>query len=298
LDERIGQLFMITIDPRPAYRQKVLKYIKEQKIGGILFSKGTLDDEANSINSYQKAGRTPLFISFDGEWGLAMRLGNTPLFPRNMMLGAIQDNRFLRLYGEEVGREMNELGVQINFAPDLDVNVNPNNPVIGNRSFGENRQLVVDKGIAYSKGLESKRVIAVAKHFPGHGDTSEDSHESLPLITHNRTRLNEVELYPFRQYIHEGFSGVMTGHLSVPALDSISGLPTSLSPEIVYGLLQKELGFNGLAFTDALAMKGAAGGKLNVCVQAILAGNDIFLNPENTVAGFAAVKEAIKEGSP
>jgi beta-glucosidase-like glycosyl hydrolase/CubicO group peptidase (beta-lactamase class C family) len=295
-DERIGQLFMITTDPRPAYRDKMLKYIKEQHIGGILFSKGTLSDEAASINIYQEAARIPLFISFDGEWGLAMRLENTPLFPRNMMLGAVQNNELIRLYGKEVGRELNELGVHINFAPDLDVNINPANPVIGNRSFGEQQQLIVEKGTAYSKGLESRNIIAVGKHFPGHGDTADDSHKSLPVINHDRNRLNEVELYPFVKYIQEGFAGIMTAHLSVPALDNLSGLPTSLSPDVVSGLLQKELGFNGLVFTDALAMKGASGTKQNVCVQAILAGNDILLNPSNPAAGYDAVKKAINEG--
>lgn len=297
MDERIGQLFMITVNPHSAYQTKTLKYIKDLHIGGILFSKGKLNDEASSINMYQKASRIPLFIAFDGEWGLAMRLEDTPLFPRNMMIGAIQNNDLIRLYGKEVGRELNELGVQINFAPDLDVNSNPDNPVIGNRSYGERQQLVAEKGIAYSKGLESKKIIAVGKHFPGHGDTSDDSHVSLPLINHDLVRLEKIELYPFVQYIREGFAGVMTAHLSVPALDNVSKLPTSLSPEIVAGLLHKTIGFKGLTFTDALAMKGASGTKQNVCVQAILAGNDVLLNPENPVAGFDAVKTAIKNGT-
>jgi beta-glucosidase-like glycosyl hydrolase/CubicO group peptidase (beta-lactamase class C family) len=295
-DERIGQLFMITTDPRPAYRTKVLKYIKDLHIGGILFSKGTLENQVAGINTYQQSSRIPLFISFDGEWGLAMRLEDTPLFPRNMMLGAIQDNYLIRLYGEEVGRELNELGVQINFAPTLDVNSNPDNPVIGTRSYGERQQLVVEKGIAYSKGLEYRNVLAVGKHFPGHGDTSDDSHLRLPLINHTRDRLNEVELYPFTRHIREGFAGIMTAHLSVPALDTISALPASLSPEVVSGLLQKELGFKGLVFTDALAMNGASGTKQNVCLQALLAGNDILLNPVNPAAGFAAIKKAVQDG--
>ena len=296
LDERIGQLFMIVADPRSSSHKTVLKNIETQKIGGILFSKGKLDDQAKSINTYQKASRIPLLISFDGEWGLAMRLEGTPLFPRNRMLGAIQDDELIRLYGEEVGRECNELGVHINFAPVLDVNVNPANPVIGDRSFGESQQLVSQKGIAYSKGLESTGVIAVGKHFPGHGDTSEDSHKTLPKINHNKTRLDEIELYPFVNYIQRGFAGVMTGHLSVPALDSISKLPTSLSPEIVTELLQKELGFTGLTFTDALVMGGASSGKHSICVQALLAGNDVLLSPAQPGTEFLAVKKAIKDG--
>jgi beta-glucosidase-like glycosyl hydrolase len=223
-------------------------------------------------------------------------LKNTPLFPWNMMLGAVQDNELIRLYGEEVGRECNELGVHINFAPVLDVNVNAKNPVIGSRSYGENQQSVAAKGIAYSRGLESRKVIAVGKHFPGHGDTADDSHVSLPKIPHDRSRLDQVELYPFKEYIRSGFSGVMTGHLSVPALDNVSKLPTSLSPVIISQLLQGELGFTGLTFTDALVMKGADSGNRSVCVQALLAGNDVLLSPGKPATEFAAVKKAVEDG--
>ncbi|GHV22577.1 hypothetical protein FACS189428_4870 [Clostridia bacterium] len=159
-----------------------------------------------SIHLNQKNSRISLFISFDGEWGLAMRLNDTPRFPKNRMLGAIQDNEWMRLYGEEMGRECKELGIQINFAPVLDVNVNPDNPVIGARSFGENQQLVTEKGLAYSLGLEKMQVMAVGKHFPGHGDTANDSHKTLPKIDQDRSRLDSVELYPFVQYIRAGFS--------------------------------------------------------------------------------------------
>jgi len=296
-DEKIGQLFMITVSPDAAYRKGMLKNIEEQKIGGILFSGGKLKDQAESINLYQKTSRIPLLISFDGEWGLAMRLkDDTPLFPHNMMLGAVQDNELIRLYGEEVGRECRELGVHINFAPVLDINSNPANPVIGNRSFGEEPNLVLDKGIAYAKGLESQNVIAVGKHFPGHGDTAEDSHNTLPRINHNKDRLEEIELFPFVRFIRAGFSGMMTGHLSVPALDNKSKLPTSLSQVIVNDLLKKELGFEGLTFTDALAMKGAVSGKHSICVQALLAGNDVLLNPTQPANEYESVKKALQSG--
>jgi beta-glucosidase-like glycosyl hydrolase/CubicO group peptidase (beta-lactamase class C family) len=296
-DEKIGQLFMIIADPRPSYHNRILNNIRDQKVGGILFSGGTLNDEAESINLYQKNSRIPLFISFDGEWGLAMRLDNTPRFPKNMMLGAIQDNDRLRLYGEEMGRECKELGIQINFAPVLDVNVNPDNPVIGARSFGENQQLAAEKGLAYSRGLEKMQVMAVGKHFPGHGDTADDSHNTLPKINQNRSRLDSVELYPFVQYIRAGFSGIMTGHLSIPALDNQDNLPASLSPQIITNLLTSELGFSGLKFTDALVMKGASGGtNSSVCVESLLAGNDILLSPEKPAAEFAAVKKALETG--
>jgi beta-glucosidase-like glycosyl hydrolase/CubicO group peptidase (beta-lactamase class C family) len=297
LDEKIGQLFMITVDPGSSFHNQTIKNINEQKIGGILFSGGDLNEEAESIDIYRKASRIPLFIAFDGEWGLAMRLKeDTPRFPKNIMIGAIQDNELIRLYGEEVGRECNELGVQINFAPVLDVNINPDNPVINIRSFGENRIAVAEKGIIYAQGLEKRNVISVGKHFPGHGDTSKDSHLTLPQINHDRMRLDSIELYPFLKFINAGLSGIMTGHLSVPALDNKTGLPASLSPKIVTNLLTNELGFQGLKITDALVMKGVAGRKKSVCVEALLAGNDILLSPEKPVVEFAAVKKAVETG--
>ena len=296
-DEKIGQLFMLTASPGASFHNRILNDIRLRKIGGILFSGGKLKDQAESINLYQNASRIPLFISFDGEWGLAMRLKeDTPLFPHNMMLGAVQDNELIRLYGQEVARECRELGVHINFAPVIDINSNPANPVIGNRSFGEEKELVAAKGIAYAQGLESGNIIAVGKHFPGHGDTKDDSHNTLPLISHNKDRLEEVELYPFKRFIKAGFSGIMTGHLSIPALDNKTKLPTSLSPVIINQLLKKEMGFEGLTFTDALAMKGAVKGEHSICVQALLAGNDILLNPTNPAGEFESIKNALKSG--
>ncbi|MDR0768829.1 MAG: serine hydrolase [Dysgonamonadaceae bacterium] len=295
LDEKIGQLFMVAADPSLSHNDKTLRYIREQKIGGIIFFKGTLEDEARSINLYQQSAKVPLLISIDGEWGLSMRLENTPRFPKNMMLGAITDNNLIQLYGAEVGRECRELGIQINFAPVLDINNNPNNPVIGVRSFGENERLVAEKAIAYSRGMESYGVMAVGKHFPGHGNTSKDSHKTLPVVNGTRKHLENIELYPFKAFIEEGFSGIMTGHLSVPALDNTFGLPASLSPEIINKLLKKELKFTGLTFTDALNMKGASQAG-SICVRALIAGNDILLYPENPALEFAEVKKAVELG--
>ena len=295
-DERIGQLFMVIADPKSDNRnmQKLLRYINEVKIGGVLFHKGSPITQAEVTNRMQKASKLPLFVSLDGEWGLSMRLSGTTRFPKNMMLGAIEDDELIRKYGEEVARQCRELGIQINFAPAIDVNSNTDNPVIGLRSFGENPQAVADKGIAYAKGLESGGVIAVAKHFPGHGDTADDSHYTLPVVRHDRARLDKVELLPFKRYIYEGFAGMMTAHLSVPALDNTKRLPSSLSPKIVNGLLKKELGFRGLCFTDALAMKGATTDKKdNPSVMALLAGNDILLAPTNPITDFNAIKEAL-----
>ncbi|MDR1563076.1 MAG: serine hydrolase [Dysgonamonadaceae bacterium] len=297
VDEKIGQMFMITISPDKAYNNNVLQYISKQKIGGILFSKGNIDDEAESINLYQKNSKIPLFIALDGEWGLSMRIDGTPRFPKNMMLGAVQNLDLLRKYGSEVGRECRELGIHVNFAPVVDVNSNPRNPVIGIRSFGENPQDVANRAIIYSEGLESQNIISTAKHFPGHGDTFEDSHETLPTVGKNRKSLDSVELYPFRGYINAGFSGIMVGHLNIPAIDGISGVPTSLSPVAVNDLLKNEMGFNGLTFTDALAMKGASKAvSQSVCVEAIKAGNDILLNPTNPVTEFISVKKAVETG--
>ena len=296
MDERIGQLFIMKADPGVSYREYVLKCIKDYKIGGILFSGGSLKDQVENTNAYQKASRFPLWIAFDGEWGLSMRLKDTPRFPKNMMLGAITNNELIRLYGEEVGRECREIGVHINFAPVLDVNDNPKNPVIGTRSFGENQQAVSEKGIAYAKGLESRKIIAVGKHFPGHGNTSEDSHNTTPVINHSKSHLEEVELYPFKRFVQEGFAGIMSGHLSVPALDQSSELPASLSPKIITDLLINEWGFRGLTFPDALEMKGANSKTSNICVLALLAGNDVLLCPENISTDFPAVKKAVESG--
>ena len=299
LDEKIGQLFMIVADPGTGdlNTKKILKHINEQKIGGILFSKGTVKNQATSTNLYQKESKIPLLISFDGEWGLAMRLEDTPQFPKNLTLGAIENNRLLFDYGQEVGRECREMGIHINFAPALDVNTNPDNPVIGYRSFGEIPSKVAEKGEAYSAGLENERIISVAKHFPGHGDTSEDSHATTPKVNKTLNQLKDGDLLPFSRYIDSGFASVMSGHLSVPALDNKTGKPTSLSPEIVTNLLQNQMNFRGLTVTDALVMKGASANSESICVDALLAGNDILLSPANPALEFNAVKRAVQKGT-
>lgn len=298
-DERIGQLFMVIADPKSDNRnmQRLMRYVNEIKIGGILFHKGNPVTQAEVTNQLQKASRVPMFVSLDGEWGLSMRLSGTTRFPKNMMLGAIEDNRLITEYGKEVARQCKEMGIQINFAPDIDVNSNTDNPIIGLRSFGENPQAVAEKGLAYARGLEGEGIISVSKHFPGHGDTAEDSHNTLPSVHHDLARLDSVELYPFKRYIYDGYAGVMTGHLYVPALDKTRNLPSSFSRPIVTGLLKDKLGFRGLCFTDALAMKGATTSKSdNPSVKALLAGNDILLAPAAPINDFTAVKEAIDEG--
>ena len=297
IDERIGQLFMVIADTHTTTANKNLikRYIDQQKIGGILFSKGTIAKQANITNYAQEASKTPLFIALDGEWGLNMRLTDAPRFPRNMVLGSIKSDSLLYLYGKEVARQCKELGIHINFAPVLDVNSNPNNPVIGNRSFGENPEDVAIKGIAYARGLEDGGVMAVAKHFPGHGDTSEDSHKTLPTIAHSRERLDSIELFPFQSYINAGLSGMMIAHLNIPNLNT-NGLPSSLTPEIGKELLKQEMGFSGLTFTDGMAMRGVSN-QSSMSVKAILAGNDIVLGVTNIRDEFQSVKEAVENNT-
>lgn len=298
VEERIGQLFMVIANPKSDTRnmQLLMRYVNEVKIGGVLFHKGNPETQALVTNRLQKAAKVPLLIALDGEWGLSMRLSGTTRFPKNMMLGAITDNGLIEAYGEEVGRQCRELGIHINFAPDLDVNSNADNPVIGLRSFGERPEVVAEKGLAYARGLERTGIISVAKHFPGHGDTAEDSHKTLPTLYHDRARLDSVELPPFLRYVRAGFAGMMTGHLYVKSLDK-SRTPSSFSRSVVTDLLRKEWGFTGLCFTDALAMKGATTNRRdNPCVKALLAGNDVLLAPSAPLADFAAVKGAIDEG--
>lgn len=296
IEERIGQLITIHVSGKntQSNRQGIVDLVKNIHAGGILFLKSTPDEQAELTNLAQSSAKVPLLVSADAEWGLSMRLENTTRFPRNMMLGAIQEDSLLYLYGKEVARQCKEMGIHVSFAPDMDVNSNPDNPVIGTRSFGENTERISRAGIAYSKGLEDNGVLSVAKHFPGHGDTSTDSHHTLPVIEHDRARLDSVELVPFRNYINAGLSGIMTAHLDIPSLDS-SGLPGSLSKPIVTSLLQDSMGFAGLVFTDGLAMKGVSD-QPDMSLKAVLAGNDILLGPISPRKEFNALKTAFDNG--
>ena len=297
LNERIGQMFIYTVAPQlDAKNINHLKaIIKDYKIGGLLFSGGEVANQVKLTNIAQEETNIPLMITFDGEWGLAMRLKKTPRFPRNMVLGCISDESLLYAYGKEVGRECAELGVHVNFAPVADVNINPANPVINTRSFGELPANVSEKIIAYSKGLESQNVLAVSKHFPGHGDTSVDSHKSLPVLDFDRARLNKIELKPFKDYINAQLGGVMVGHLHIPALDPENNVPSSLSRPIITGVLKDSLEFGGLVFTDALEMRGVSSSP-DRCLQAILAGNDMLLTPRAMRSELDAILQAVKLG--
>lgn len=296
--QRVAQLFVPRLDvsDTPAGHAALRKMVSSNEVGGILLGKGTVDGYASLIAGAQAAAAIPLLVTLDGEWGLAMRVTDAPRFPYNMGLGAIADDRLLYEYGREVARECRETGIHVNFAPVLDVNSNPSNPVIGYRSFGENPVRVGRLGTAYSRGLEDGGVLSVAKHFPGHGDTSTDSHKTLPTVDHTAEKFREVDLEPFRQYIDAGLSGIMVGHLRVPALDP-SGVPASLSKVVTTGLLKDEMGFDGLVFTDALAMKGAVARQgENNCVEALQAGADVVLQPSQPAADIAAVCAAIEAG--
>ncbi len=299
-DEKIGQLLMVIANPKTDNQnmQLIRRYINEYKIGNVLFHRGTTAAQAEVTNQVQRLSKVPAFIALDGEWGLSMRLSNTTRFPKNMMLGAIENNQLVEAYGKEVARQCNEMGIQINFAPSLDVNSNEHNPVIGLRSFGENPNMVAEKGLAYAKGLEENNVISVAKHFPGHGDTKDDSHASLPILGHNRARLDSVELFPFREYIEAGYAGVMTGHLYVPSLDNTKRQSSTYSKKIVTDLLHHEYGFNGLRFTDALAMGGGAT-KANESsyVLALNAGNDMLIITAPKAREIDALRTAVKNGT-
>lgn len=293
--QRVAQLFCPKIDPRRADAEQAAKRYVENGVGGLLFSEGSIEQYARITNYAQAHTKVPVLMTFDGEWGLSMRVADTPRFPRNMGLGAVRDERLLYQYGREMARECRLLGIHVNFAPVLDVNSNPANPVIGQRSFGEDAARVGKLGLAYSQGLEDGGVQAVAKHFPGHGDTSTDSHKTFTQVNHNRAQLDSVDIAPFRTYIGAGCSGVMVGHLSVPALDA-SGTPASLSKKITTDLLRDKMGFEGLIYTDALDMKGAQVAGKNNCIMAVQAGADMLLSGIKTVSDIDAVLAAVKDG--
>ena len=296
LRARVGQLIMPIIYPRVTDTELLLARLKKEQWGGILFQKGMLADQRTLTIRLQQASPTPLLIALDGEWGLYMRLKDAPQYPRNRGLGDAGDLKLIEAYGAEVARQCQLMGIHINFAPVVDVNINPKNPVIGSRSFGTSPQHVAACALAYARGLEMGGVLSVAKHFPGHGDTHEDSHKTLPIVSASKARMKAVELFPFREYFASGFGGVMTAHLSVPSYDA-SGRAASLSKPITTTLLREEMGFRGLVFTDALEMKGAQTGAVSsVAVAALKAGNDILLGPAQPTQALDEILEAQARG--
>lgn len=300
LDEKIGQLFMVSAHPEKNQKhyEEVAELVSKYKVGGIIFFKSSSPLKlANMSNYLQSLTEVPLLMSIDGEWGLSMRVDSTMRFPLQMQLGAIQDKELIYQMGKAIGRQMQRMGIQINFAPVLDVNNNPLNPVINMRSFGDNKKMVVEKSFEYMRGQQEMHVLAVGKHFPGHGDTKTDSHSDLPYIGFTRKRLDSLELFPFRQLINKGIGGMMVAHLEVPALNPNSKSPTSLSPVVINDLLRNSMHFKGLIFTDGLNMKGIT--KYfkpgEAALKALLAGNDILLCPEEVPWGIRLIKEAIED---
>ncbi|HET8752757.1 MAG TPA: glycoside hydrolase family 3 N-terminal domain-containing protein, partial [Salinimicrobium sp.] len=277
---------------------KIKKLISELHIGGVIFSTGGPQRQVKLTNEYQELSEVPLLIGMDAEWGLAMRLDSTAAFPWNMTLGAIKDTALIEEVGAAIARNAKRIGVHINFAPVVDINTNPENPIIGNRSFGEDRINVTDKALAFIRGMQRENVLSSAKHFPGHGDTSTDSHKALPSISFSKERIDSVELYPYRKLIANGLSGVMVGHLNVPALEKKANLPSSLSKKIVTGLLKEQMNFNGLIITDALAMKGVSQNSKPgaVSLAAFLAGNDLLLMPLDVEKSIQTLVGAFKSG--
>ena len=298
-EARIGQLIVAAVTPsaNEASRDMVRQLVSKNLVGGLIYERSTISDQAAVTNLAQSLANVPLLITIDGEWGLGMRLKEVPDFQRNLILGAVDNDMLLYEYGREVARQCRRMGIHVNFAPVLDVNDNPLNPVIGDRSFGENPELVARHAIAFARGLEDGGVMAVGKHFPGHGSSSEDSHKTLPVIKKSLQEINTCELLPFRRFIEAGLSGILTAHLLVPAIGD-GNAPTSLSPRCVTTLLRDELNFDGIIFTDALNMRGATQLlKGSACVNALLAGNDVLLMPENISDEVAAIRQAVDNGT-
>jgi beta-N-acetylhexosaminidase len=297
---KVSQLFFIRAHTNKgqSYADSVAKVIKKEQPGGLVFFQGGPVRQANLTNQYQKLAHIPLLVAMDGEWGLGMRLDSTISYPYQMTLGAIQDEKLLNQMGRQVAYDFKRIGAHLNFAPVVDVNNNPNNPVINYRSFGDDKYKVSLRAIAYMQGMQQGGLLTTAKHFPGHGDTNVDSHYDLPLLNFSKTRLDTLEEYPFKQAIQAGISGVMIAHMSIPALDATKNLPSSLSKPIVTGLLRDSLAFQGLIVSDAMEMKGVVkyfpDGEADL--RAFMAGNDIIELSENSCRAIRKIKRAVRQG--
>lgn len=299
--QKVGQFFMVATfsNRHDNHYQYIEHLIQNYHIGGVIYFQGGPYRQAVLTNRYQALAKIPLFVGIDGEWGLGMRLDSTMDFPKQMALGAVRNDDLIYRMGDEIGRQCKRLGIHINFAPVSDVNSNAANPVIGNRSFGEDKNNVARKAVAYMNGLQHNRIIATAKHFPGHGDASSDSHHTLPLINRTSEQLHNIDLYPFRQLIADSLMGVVTGHLHVPGIDnSTPAIAATLSGKVVTDLLKRELGFRGLVFTDAMNMAGVSRSAktTDVNLRALMAGNDILLYPENVKQAITNILTALEKG--
>jgi beta-N-acetylhexosaminidase len=299
-EDRLGQLFMVAAYSNKDQRHKdeLTRLIREQKLGGLIFFQGGPARQAYLTNHFQSVSDVPLFIAMDAEWGPGMRLDSVLQFPKQMTLGASPNDQLIYQMGGEIARQFKEMGMHINFAPVVDVNSNPDNPVIGYRSFGEEKHLVSRKSVAYMKGMQDNGILANAKHFPGHGDTNSDSHYTTPVIYNSRDQIMDIDLFPYSELFKEGLMSVMVAHLHVPSLGSSPKQPTTLSPQVVTQLLKEEMGFEGLIFTDALNMKGVSNlyppGEVDL--MALKAGNDVLLFSENVPRSKALILEAVRKG--
>jgi beta-N-acetylhexosaminidase len=300
-DEKIAQLMVVRLSEKTAagydyYDKKVMELVKNYNVGGVCLFQGGPVLQANTMNSLQAMAKTPILMCIDGEWGLGMRFDSVLPLPRQMMLGAVQDERIIYQYGKIVGEQCKRAGIQVNYAPVIDINNNPDNPVINDRSFGEDKYKVALFGTQYMKGMQDVGVMACAKHFPGHGDVAVDSHKDLPVINKSRAQLDALELYPFREIFKAGVGSVMVAHLSIPAIDSTPNKPTSISYKNVTELMRNELGYQGLTFTDALEMQGVRKFYPNgeASVQSLIAGNDMLCLPADVPLVISKIKEAIQ----
>lgn len=299
--ERVAQLFLVRAQTNlgEKYVDSVAQVIQKEQLGGIVLFQGGPVRHARLINKYQELAKVPLIVAFDGEWGLGMRLQDSTIsYPYQMTLGAIQNEALIYQMGKEIAKDFKRLGMNFNFAPVIDVNNNPKNPVINFRSFGEDKDNVTRKGLAYSKGMMDEGILVSLKHFPGHGDTDVDSHYDLPVLNFDPTRLDSLEMFPFKELVNAGVVGVMIAHMQIPSLDPTPNLPSSLSKPIVTGILREKLGFQGLVVTDAMEMKGVTKFFINgeADVRAIIAGADLLELSENSERAVRLVLEAIKQG--
>ncbi len=300
LEQKVAQLIMLAVysNKSAAYEQEMIDLLAHYQLGGLIFMQGGPLRQAVLQNKLQAVSSLPLLIGMDAEWGLSMRLDSTMGFPRAMALGAIQNDALIYDFGEQLAVQCQRLGVHVNFAPVLDINSNPDNPIINYRSFGENKSNVARKGLAYAQGMQDRHVMAVGKHFPGHGDTDSDSHYTLPIVNHSYGRIDTLELYPFRMLTKGGIGAMMVAHLATPNLSADQQRPASLSQDVVLGLLRDSLGFDGLVFTDALNMKGVtrdyAPGEIEV--EALKAGSDILLFPTDIPKAIKSILKAVKKG--
>lgn len=296
--QRIAQLFFVRAhtDKGKAYADSIARVIKKEKIGGLVFFQGGPVRQATLTQQYQAQSKVPLLIAMDAEWGVGMRLDSTISYPYQMTLGAVQNNELIEKMGAFIAQDMKLLGMHLNFAPVVDINNNPKNPVIGFRSFGDDKNKVAEKASAYLRGMQEEGLLTSLKHFPGHGDTDLDSHFDLPQLPFTKQRLDSLELYPFKQLIAAGASGVMVAHMNIPSLDSTANLPSTLSKPIITNLLKEELGFKGLIISDAMGMKGVVkyfpDGEADV--RALLAGNDVLELSENSKRGVKLIRKAIR----